>query len=143
MKQLLFSILAIMVLSTAKAQTIPNYKDIKLETEKDFNEVADAAALQAVNYLFATPFDDKNLGRIQSAQYLIKWTGGTPAYEFVIDAAAIKFAKDDSDLLLMYLAAMTKFVLENKTEAKDKDKIRFAALKMVADYANDKKTTLK
>lgn len=143
MKQLLFSIIAFMVLGTTNAQTIPNYSDITLETEKDYNESADNAALQAANYLFSTPLDEKNLDRIQSAQYLVRWMLGTPAYQFELDAAAIKFTKDNADLLTMYMAAMSKFVLENKADANDKNKIKLASLKMIADNARDPKNKVK
>lgn len=68
---------------------------------------------------------------------------GSPDYHFVLDEKAVRFAKKNTDLLALYMAAMTQFVLENKSDAEDQDKIKLHAVKMIVDYAKDEKNNVK
>ncbi|MBL7851379.1 MAG: hypothetical protein JNN04_10795, partial [Cyclobacteriaceae bacterium] len=72
-----------------------------------------------------------------------KWMSGTPYYSFTLDEQATKFAKKSDDLLGLYMAAMTKYVLENKADSKDQDKIKFNAVKLIIEYAKDDKNNVK
>jgi hypothetical protein len=143
MKKLIVGLLFGFVSTFSFAQALPDFDAIKLETKEDFNAAADDAALQAANYLFSTPLDKNSMDRLKSMQYIIKWASGTPYYTFEIDQQSIKFAKKDNDLLALYMAAMTKFVLENKADAKDQEKIKLNAVKTIIAYAKDEKNNVK
>lgn len=143
MKKLLFALLFALVANISLAQNLPDYDAIKLENKEDYDSAAEAAALQAADFLFSTPMEKNSLDRLQSLAYIIKWMSGTPAYTFSLDAQAIKFAKKDNDLLGMYMAAMTKFVLENKADSKDQNKIKLHAVKMIISYVKDEKNKVK
>jgi hypothetical protein len=143
MKRLLFGLLFGLVANISFAQNLPDFDAIKLEKKEDYDSVADGAALQAADYLFSTPMEKNSLDRLVSLRYIIKWMSGTPAYNFTLDAQATKFAKKNDDLLGMYMAAMTKFVLENKADSKDQNKIKLSAVKMIINYAKDEKNKIK
>jgi uncharacterized protein YqkB len=143
MKTLFLGLLLGVLSPVAFAQSLPDFDAIKLEKKEDFNPAADNAALQAANYLLSTPLDKNSVDRLRAVQYVLKWMSGTPDYTFDIDERAAKFTKKDSDLLGLYLAAMTKFVLEDKASAKDQNKIKLNALKSVAAYAKDKANKVK
>ncbi len=68
---------------------------------------------------------------------------GTPDYNFTLDEQATKFAKRNDDLLGLYMAAMTKYVLENKADYKDQNKIKLNAVKFIIAYASDDKNKVK
>jgi hypothetical protein len=143
MKTLFLGLLLGVLSPVAFAQSLPDFDAIKLEKKEDFNPAADNAALQAANYLLSTPLDKNSVNRLRAVQYVLKWMSGTPNYTFDIDERAAKFTKKDTDLLGLYLAAMTKFVLEDKASAKDQNKIKLNALKSVAAYAKDKANKVK
>jgi len=143
MKKIAFGLLFGLVSSVTFAQTIPDFDAIKLNKKEDFNATADDAALQASNFLLSTPLEKDNLDRLKSLQYIIKWMSGTPDYMFELDEQATKFAKKNEDLLGLYMAAMTKYVLENKADSKDQSKIKLNAVKSVVVYAKDEKNKVK
>lgn len=143
MKHLLFSFLLLLTVSNTFSQSLPNYDEIKIESKEDFNESADNAALQASDYLLSTPIDNKNIDRLRSLQFVIKWMSGTPDYTFSLDEQATKFAKNNNDLLGLYMAAMTKYVLENKAESRDQNKIKLNAVRLIIRYSKDPKNSVK
>ena len=143
MKHLLFSILLFLTANNVFSQSLPKYDEIKLETKEDFNDAANNASLQASNYLLSTPMDSKSIDRLKSLQFIIKWMSGTPDFSFTLDEQATKFAKNNDDLLGLYMAAMTKYVLENKTESKNQNKIKLNAVKLIIQYSKDTKNNVK
>ncbi len=143
MKHFFFSILLLVSINNAFSQDLPKYDEIKVDTKEDFNEKTNNAALQASNYLLSTPMDSKSIDRLKSLQFIIKWMTGTPDFSFTLDAQATKFAKNNDDLLGLYMAAMTKYVLENKTESKNQNKIKLNAVKLIIQYSKDVKNNVK
>lgn len=143
MKRLFFALLFGLLSHISFAQNLPDFDAIKLDKKEDFNSVADDAALQASNFLFSTPLKKDNIDRLKSLQYIIKWMSGTPDYNFSLDEQATKFAKKNDDLLGLYMAAMTKYILQNKPDSKDQNKIKFNAVKIIITYAKDENNKVK
>jgi hypothetical protein len=143
MKHTLFLILVLITLSSGFSQELPNYEAIKLETKDDYNETSNNAALHASNYLFSTPVNSKSLDRLRSLQFIIKWMTGTPDYSFSLDQQAMKLSKNNDEILGLYMAAMTKYVLENKADSDDQGKIKLHAVKLLAQYAKDSNNKVK
>ena len=143
MKKIIFVLLFGLLSGISIAQNLPDYDAIKLDRKEDFNATADSAALQASNFLFSTPLDKNNLDRLKSIQYIIRWMTGTPDYSFTLDEQATKFAKKNDDLLSQYKAAMTKYALENKADAKDQNKVKLNAVKLIIAYVKDEKNKVK
>ncbi len=143
MKKVIFLFLLALSVQFSFAQSLPDYSSIKLEEKADYNSTANNAALQAANYLFSTPFEKQNMDRLKSMQYIIRWMTGTPDYSFTLDEQATKFAKKNDDLLGLYMAAMTKYVLENNADTKDQNKIKLNAVKIIITYSRDAKNNIK
>lgn len=143
MKRLIFIIIFGLFISSSFAQTLPDFDAIKLDKREDFNAAADNAALQASNFLLSTALEKNNLDRLKSLEYVIKWMSGTPDYSFTLDEQATKFAKKNDDLLGLYMAAMAKYVLENKEDSKDQNKIKLNAVKLIIEYAKNEKNKVK
>lgn len=143
MKQLLLSLTLVFTCTLAMAQTLPDLDAIKLETKEDFNTSANDAALQAATFLFTTPIDKSNVQRLKAVVYIIKWMSGTPDYNFAIDDEATKLSKKNEELMAMFMAAMAKYVLENKADARDQPKIKLNAVKMIIEYAKNEKNNVK
>lgn len=124
------------------AQTFTNYNDVKMEQASDY-KIADSFALEASNYLFATPFEKNNTQRLRSLSFIIKWMSGTPDYSFTLDEVASKLIKGNDDLLGLYMAAMTKYSLENKELSKDKKLVKLNAITLLLNYCEDAKNNIK
>jgi hypothetical protein len=142
MKRLLFLIFLFLNVTNVFSQNLPNYDEIKLESKEDFNEAANNAALQASNYLLSTPMESNNINRLKSIQFVIRWMTGTPDFSFSLDEQATKFAKKNDDMLGLYMAAMTKYVLENRTDSKNEKKIKLNAVKLIIQYSKDTKNNV-
>lgn len=143
MKKLIFGLLFGLLSTISFAQHLPDFDAIKLEKSEDYNATANDAALQAANFIFSTPLEKNDPGRLKSLQYIIKWMTGTPDYSFSLDEQATKFAKKNDDLLGLYMAAMTKYVLENKENSKDQNMVKLNAVKLIIAYAKDEKNKVK
>jgi hypothetical protein len=143
MKRLLFAAIFCFAVCASFAQSLPDFESIQLDRKEDYDSAANQAAWQAANYLLTTPLVKDNIPRLKSIQYIIRWMTGTPDYSFVLDEKATKFAKKSNDLLGLYMAAMTKYVLENKADSKDQEKIKLNALKMVIAYARNEQSKVK
>ena len=124
------------------AQTSPNYADIRLVEAADY-KIADSFALQASNFLFATPFEKNNVQRLRSLSFIIRWMTGTPDYSFTLDEVATKSTKGNEDLLGLYMAAMTKYSLENKESSKDQKLVKLNALTILLNYCEDAGNNIK
>jgi len=143
MKGLILGLVFGLLSNLSFAQTLPDFDAIKLDKKEDFDSTADIAALQAANFLLSTPVEKSNIDRLRSVQYIIRWMSGTPDYSFTLDDQATKFAKKNDDLLGLYMAAMAKYVLENKADSKDQNKIKLNTVKMIIAYATDEKNKVK
>lgn len=143
MKKLSFTLFLSLITLISFAQSLPDFSSIKLEKKEDYNAAANEAVLTAANYLFSTPQDEKDINRPICIIYILRWAQGTPDYNFTFDEQATKFTKKNEDLLGLYLAAMSKYGLENKAEAKDQDKIKLNAVKLILNYVRDEKNKVK
>ncbi len=123
------------------AQT-PDYDNIKLGN-KEVCTAAEPAAIQACTYMLSTPYEKNDLARLKSLSFIIKWMSATPDFSFTIDETATKSMKGNDDLIGLYLAAMTKYSLENREAAKDKNKVKLNAVTLVLNYCEDEKNKMK
>jgi hypothetical protein len=123
-------------------QTVPDFDLIKLEKASDYKP-ADPFALQTSNYLLSTPVKKNDINRQKSLQFIIKWMSGTPDYSFNITDAIDRIGKGNTDLLGIYMAALTKYSLENKEAAKDPKQVKLNAMILLLEYCENKNNNLK
>jgi hypothetical protein len=120
----------------AFAQTLPDFKAIKIENAADCRTV-EPQVLQAANYNLSTPFSSKDITRLEALSFLIRWMSATPDFQFNIDQSVGKMMKGNDDVLGLYMAAMAKYVLENKSTSKDQDLIKVNAVTSILTYAEN------
>ena len=123
-------------------QTIPDFDLIKLEKVADFKP-AEPFALQTANYLLSTPVKKEDANRQKSVQFIVRWMSGTSDYSFNLNEAIDRIGKTNPDLLGIYMAAMTKYSLENKDSAKDPKLVKLNAMTMLLNYCENKDNNLK
>lgn len=134
MKKLIFFLGLCITCFYASAQQLPKLKQVKLNKKSQF-KAAEAITHQVVDYLFETPISRKNKYRSEAGQFLLEWMHGTPDYIFNLEEKETNFFNTDSDLMLMYMAGLTKFALENPT-VKDPKDMTIGALRIVLPYLN-------
>ncbi len=128
----LFCFLFLFTLSVAFSQELPNLKHIKLTKKTHFKEV-EPVVLKVTDYLFATPVNHKNISRKEAGQFLIKWMNGTPFDTFILEESETDFFNTDTELMLMYMAGLTKYTLEHKSITNQKEKI-LGTMQLVLPY---------
>lgn len=106
-------------------------------TEKDI-------VLKCANYLFDNPANHEPFNRLTAVQYIMKWMEGTPDYYFEIGEREMELTKGNSDLFGLYLAAMSKVIIEHKGE-KDlsADEIYANAETLLVNYCSDANNNMK
>ena len=125
-------------------QELPNLKTVKLNKKASYKHT-EPTVTKVVDYLFKTTADRKNKARSEAGRFLVDWMNGTPDYVFYLEEKETHFFNTDSDLLLMYMAALTKFSLAHPA-AKEKQQQALGAMNLVLPYLyqhSDKKTWAK
>ena len=142
MRKTILVLATFIVVIAARSQELPDISSIKLDNKEDFNSNANTAALKVSVYLITTPLEKNNANRDLAEGYLIKWMKGTPEFYFSLDEDAAKLAKKDNQLFLVLMAAMTKYVLENPSQAGDAEKVKSNSVKTLIEYTNNPKNNV-
>ncbi len=141
MNKILFLICFLLISHIVLAQVSYPYGDIKLEKPADY-KATEKMALSAATFLLTTPFSDVNVDRLGALKFLNDWMTGTKDYQFYFKGKASSIT-DDLSLVSLFLAAMAKYSLENKTEAVNPMNVDMNAAKMVLVYCDDPKNNFK
>lgn len=126
---------------TAFSQDLPNLKGVKLNKNSQFRS-AEPVVNKLLDYLFQTPINKKNKIRNEAGQFLLKWMDGTPDYTFFLEENETRFFNTDSELLLMYMAALTRFAMKYPSVKEPKAMV-IGAMDLLLPYLNqqeDKKS---
>lgn len=124
------------------SQEVPDYDKYILHERTDY-KAADSIARKASTYLLSTPFKKDNIDRLRSIQFMIRWMSGTPDYNFNLDQSISSIIKGNDELLALYMAAMTKYVLENPALAKDEKLVKINSVKLLLAYCENPVNNIK
>ncbi|MEO8403609.1 MAG: hypothetical protein ABI480_03405 [Chitinophagaceae bacterium] len=138
----LFALLPLFYFHTSFSQDLPDYDNIQLVEKADY-KVSEPAVIKAATYMLSTPYEKNDVNRLKSLQFIMKWMTGTPDYSFSLDASVSKLIKGNDDLLGFYLAAMTKYCLENPANAKDEKLVKLNAIKTLITYCDNPTNNIK
>lgn len=142
MKKLLIIVLCITAYHMSNAQNFRELATYEFKTAESYGQEEDKV-LECANYLFTNPSKGADAERAVSTQYILKWMEGTPDYTFEIGDDAMKITDGSSDLLGLYLAGMTKSVLDNKGEELNNSIIHNKTVRLLTDYCSDKSNKMK
>ncbi|MBU2525262.1 MAG: hypothetical protein KKC03_01490 [Bacteroidetes bacterium] len=142
MKNLLLILAVAMSFCSIHAQDFTALQAISMTAPGDFKS-AEPKVLAATNYLFTNPADLDKDKRLAATQFIMRWMEGTPDYTFAIDADAMKLTEGSADLLGLYLAGMTKAVLEYNGEPLTDEEISKRAEALLVSYVADEKNNIK
>jgi hypothetical protein len=137
-KILLFSFSLLIGMAACFAQELPNIKHVKLNKKAHFKDI-EPVVLKVTDYLFNTPVNEQNNARREAGEFLIRWMNGTPYDTFLLEEKETDYFNTDTELMLMYMAGLTKFILENKSVTDQKEKV-FGAMQLVLPYLDKQET---
>lgn len=123
-------------------QNFTELANYEFETEESY-KTEENKVLICANYLFNNPTKQAELNRLTSVQFIMKWMTGTPDYTFEIGGKSMELTKGNSDLFGLYMAAMSKIVIENKGEKLDNDEIYNRAEEILVNYCSNSDNKMK
>jgi hypothetical protein len=133
MKKIIFLFLIVLTSTMSFAQNFSELAKTEFKSKESYKP-AESQVLTCANYLFNTPADQSQLNRLNAIKFIMKWMEGTPEYTFDLGENAIKLTNGESDLLRLYMAAMSKVVLENTTGKLSSDEIYNQSEKLLVNY---------
>jgi hypothetical protein len=135
MHKFLFFLLFTCFYNIGTCQTVYPYQDIKLEKPSDYKET-EPLALSAATFILTTPFAEFDAGRAGALAFLSTWITGTKDYSFNMQGIVADIGSD-KNLLSIFVAAMVKYSLENKTASVNPLTVELNAAKLVIAYCDD------
>lgn len=142
MKKISIILFAFFCIAHINGQTLLSVDHIKLEKPPDY-KAAEPFVLQTATYLLSIPFQKDHTDRMNSLRFLAKWMHGTPDYSFAFSDVVDKIGKSDNDMIGLYMAAMSKYTLENKAHSKDAKVVKLNAMILLLNYCENKGNNIK
>ncbi|MDV3309428.1 MAG: hypothetical protein LOY03_11495 [Cyclobacteriaceae bacterium] len=133
MKNLVF--LCLVALNAAWAQDPEKWQSVSFASAADY-KVNEATVLECANFILNVAAEPTNPARKAALSLLSKWMAGTPDHTFVIGKAIGRLMNDNEAVLGIYMAAMTKYVLEHSTPPDEKD-VELNAFQTLLKYCED------
>lgn len=133
MKKIIFIALITLSHTMSFGQNFTELANTEFKSAESFKS-AENQVIACANFLFSTPANQAELNRLKAIQYIIKWMTGTPDYTFDLGEKAMKLTDGNSDLLGLYMAAMSKVVIENTAEKLSSDEIYSQSEKILVKY---------
>ena len=138
-KALILSLIAIISLTNyVHAQDYSGLGKIEMNDKSDFQK-QENQVLECSNYLLNSPIDalDNDQNHMSALQFIMRWMEGTPDYNFNIDETIGNVMNTNASLLGIYMAAMSKYVLEHKDKASDFDDVKYNSFLIFIKYCED------
>ncbi|WP_395046340.1 hypothetical protein [Flavobacterium sp.] len=110
MKKILI-ILALFMCTTIFAQDFSFLEKYELKSDESYVK-AEPKVLECANYLFSHPIKENELNRLIATQFIMRWMEGCK-HTFTIDNKMTDLVSDNKDLFGLYLAGMSKVVIES------------------------------
>jgi hypothetical protein len=144
MKKIILMGFALSFILVSYAQDYSKLEKIHLEEKGDY-EKQEKQVLECANYLLNSTIKelDDDVNRAYATKFLLAWMTGTPDYTFNISSTMATASKSNSSLLVIYVTAMTKYVLDNKDKSKDDDEVYLQATLIFIQYCEKKENKVK
>jgi hypothetical protein len=142
MKQLKLFVLLWMPAAIANAQDFTVLKDIEIKTAEECRTY-DPKALECASFILSSPYKKEDQNRLHASAFLIKWMTASPDYTFEIDKSATELTKKNDALIITYMAAMTKYSLENKRKSKDAKAVKLGSIHLFLEYCKNEVNDVK
>lgn len=141
MKKIGVIIVFIMWGMLVKAQDFKTIATASFSTPESY-VTAEPTVLECANFLFTTPEDKEDIRRKISMQYIMKWMEGCE-YTFNVDSNIMELVDDRQELFALYMAGMSKIVLDNKGTILSDEMVYEKVVTLLWKYCEKKENNIK
>lgn len=142
MKKTILILTLILITSISFGQNFKKLINFKFKTEESYRTEA-SKVLECANYLFDNPSDKEEINRAICMQFIMNWMNGTPDYMFEIGDDAMDLTKGKQELFGLYMAAMTKVVLDDPDKEFSNNEMHNGAQEILVNYCADTGNNIK
>src|SRR5690606_17962454 len=128
-------LLCLVALQTAWAQDPEKWQAVSFTSAADY-KANETTVLECANFILNVAAEPTNPARKSALALVSQWMAGTPDHTFVIGEAIGRLMNENEAVLGIYMAAMTKYVLESPSKPTGKD-IELNAFEMLLKYCED------
>jgi len=140
MKKLAFCVMIAVAGISVFSQDFSSLESIKLDDSIQCKN-AEVKVSECSNFLLTKPCAE-DLNSLQASQFLIRWMGQTPNYEFGFDNTLYKSIKSNMMLMGRYLACQCTVAINDKPKAFDKE-FQVKYITKFLEYCEDSKNGVK
>lgn len=128
MKKIVFLTSAILFLNAFQliAQAFEVPPNFQLSVKEDYARY-EKDIIAAEKWLVATPINEATDKRKAAGAFVFQWVSGSPTVNCDVTAIVVDFEKKNPGMLIVYMAATARYVLENNY-TKDREATHRAAL---------------
>ncbi len=138
-----FTLLLIVICSVSSySQAYNELGDYKFESVDSYKK-AEPQVLECANFLFKTSAKKEELKRANAKKYILNWMQGTPDYTFELGNEVLELTKGNPELLGLYMAAMSKLVIENSGTPLNSSELYNLSEKLLVDYCANEENEIK
>ena len=118
------------------AQNPEQWQEIKFDKPEDF-KANEGVVLECARFILDVAAEAGNPARKTALSKVAEWMSGTPDHTFIIGEHVGKLMSNNEAILGIYMAAMTRFVLENGDKPTTPDDIQFGSFKTLLEYCEE------
>lgn len=134
-------ILALFMSTTIFAQDFSTLGKYELKSDESYVK-AESKVLECANYLFLYPVKENELNRLNALQFIMRWMEGC-SHTFNIDAKVTDLVGENQDLFSLYLAGMSKVVIESGTTKLSDAEVFDKTIALLGTYCKNDSNGLK
>lgn len=113
-----------------------NLADYPLNEQADYDK-AEPVILQLSELILKAPLDPELKNRKIIIAYIFSWMEGNTEHQFMIHTWIVELSEKNTDLLGLFMAAVSKVTLEHADEERSDAYIQLQTAKLLADYINN------
>lgn len=127
------------VVVSAQEYTVP--KNVKFENKEDYAPY-EPQVLETIKWLLNTSLGKEANKRTEANTFLMMWLTGTPNVSININADLLTFIKENTELLMPFMAGCVQYCLEN-SYSKDNIQIHKAGIEAAVAFYRKNRGYLK
>jgi len=104
-----------------------------LKVAADYSKY-EQAVIGAAKWLKETPFDEQAEKRKAISQFVLSWINGSPTVDVELNETILDFNKKNEGMLIVFMSACARYVLENNYSKDMRAKHRAALRDVIAVY---------
>ncbi|HEX5171312.1 MAG TPA: hypothetical protein VFW11_19180 [Cyclobacteriaceae bacterium] len=136
MKTIILISLCLLAYTQMFSQNPEDWQSIEFNSKEDY-EANEGKILECANFILSVPAKASDPARQSALGALSKWMSGTPDYQFVIDESIGKLMEKNEAVLSIYMAAMSKYALENNDHVPTAEEMEYNAFDQMLAYSKD------